>query len=50
MKWELAARNKQFVNITRDINTMILETVLVSIFDEGYPRIAPDFQFKQNES
>jgi hypothetical protein len=37
------------VNITRDNNTMILETVLVSIFDEDYPTIAPDFQFKQHE-
>ena len=49
-KWELAARNKQIVNVTRDINSMILETVLVSIFDEDYPKIAPDFQIIAEES
>jgi cytochrome P450 len=49
-KWELAAGNKHSVNVTRDINIMILETVLVSVFGEDYPEIAPKFQVIAEES
>ena len=42
--WEHAARNGQSVNVTRDIDIMILETVLVSIFGEDYPKVAPEFK------
>ena len=47
--WEHAARNRESVNVTRDIDIMILETVLVSIFGEDYPKVAPEFKILAEE-
>lgn len=49
-KWADAARSREGVNVTRDINTMVLETVLVSIFGEDYPEVAPDFEIIAEDS
>src|SRR5271165_4033671 len=49
-KWEHAARSGRSVNVTHDINAMVLQTVLVSIFGEDYPKVAPEFQIIAEES
>ena len=41
--WEQAASSRHSVNITHDINLMVLETVLISIFGEDYGSVATDF-------
>ena len=48
-KWEHAARDGRAVNVTRDINAMVLETVLVSIFAEDYPIVAAEFKILAEE-
>jgi cytochrome P450 len=48
--WERAAQRHETVNVTRDINLMVLETVLVFIFGEDYPHIAPQFNVLAEES
>ena len=47
--WEHAARKRESVNVTRDIDMMILETVLVSIFGDDYLEIAPEFEIIAKE-
>jgi cytochrome P450 len=47
--WERAARNKESVNVTRDINFMVLKIVLNSIFGEDCPEIAPQFKILAEE-
>jgi len=42
-KWEMAAQNKEVVNITRDLSRMILEVILVSIFGDDYEMVSKDF-------
>jgi len=49
-KWEHAARSGRSVNVTHDINAMVLQTVLVSIFGEDYPNVAPEFKILAEES
>jgi cytochrome P450 len=49
-KWERAARNRESVNVTHDISLMVLEMVLVSIFGEDYPQVAPHFSILAEES
>ena len=49
-KWRRAARNRESVNITRDISDMILKVVLTSIFGDDYGQVAPHFEVLFDES
>ncbi len=49
-KWKDAAREKDSVNITRDISHMVLKVVLVSIFGDDYEQVAPHFNILSDES
>jgi cytochrome P450 len=42
-KWEHAARRRQAVNITLDINVMVLETMIRSVFGKDYCSVAAEF-------
>jgi len=43
IKWQLAARRNESVNVTRDISGMALEVVLRFIFGDDYDQIRSDF-------
>ena len=49
-KWRRAARDKESVNITRDVSDMILKVGLTSIFGDDYDQVAPHFQLLFDES
>jgi cytochrome P450 len=48
-KWELAACRADSINITRDINHMILDVILMAIFGSDYMRVADHFEILSNE-
>ena len=49
-KWERSAREKESVNVTRDISRMVLDVVLTSIFGEDTAQVAPSFRILSDES
>jgi cytochrome P450 len=49
-KWENAARDKVSVNLTRDVSSMVLEVVLISIFGADYDQVTPHFNILTEES
>ncbi len=49
-KWELAARENQPINVTRDISLMVLEAMLVSIFGDDYNEMAPHFRILSDKT
>jgi cytochrome P450 len=48
-KWQRAAENHESVNVTRDVSSMVLEVVLVSIFGVDYARVKPHFNILSEE-
>ena len=49
-KWEQAAHEKVSVNVTRDVSSLSLEVVLISIFGADYQQVAPHFNILCEES
>ena len=49
-KWEQAARNKQSVNVTRDVSLAVLEVVLRAIFGADYGEVAPHFNLLSDQT
>jgi cytochrome P450 len=49
-RWELAARNNDSVNVTRDVSLVALEVVLTAIFGRDYGQVAPHFNILSDES
>ena len=49
-RWEQAAHEKVSVNVTRDVSSMALEVVLISIFGADYEQVAPHFNILSEES
>ncbi len=49
-KWKRAAQEKGSVNITSDINHLVLSIVLISIFGDDYELVAPQFNILSDES
>lgn len=49
-KWAQAAQRQASVNVTRDISLMVLEVVLMSLFGDDYPQVAPPFSILSEES
>jgi cytochrome P450 len=48
-KWQRSADNNESVNVTRDVSSMILEVVLVSIFGVDYASVKPHFNILSEE-
>ena len=48
-KWQLAARRKESVNVTRDVSRMALEVVLRVIFGDDYERVSSHFDLLSQE-
>jgi len=48
-KWQLAARNNQSVNVTRDVSGVALEVVLRFIFGSDYEQVRPHFDLLSQE-
>jgi cytochrome P450 len=49
-KWEEEAHKKVSVNVTRDVSSMVLEVVLISIFGDDYDQVARHFNILSEES
>ncbi len=49
-RWELAAKQADDINITQDLSTMVLETVLRLIFGDDYQQVAPYFNVLTTDS
>jgi cytochrome P450 len=49
-KWRQAARERQNVNVTRDVSLTVLEMVLKAIFGADYQRVAEPFNILSEES
>ncbi len=49
-KWQQAARERQTVNVTRDVSRMVLEVVLRAIFGADYQQVAEPFNILSDES
>jgi cytochrome P450 len=49
-QWLRSADNNESVNVTRDVSSMILEVVLVSIFGDAYARVKPHFKMLSEDS
>ncbi|MGA2412450.1 MAG: cytochrome P450 [Candidatus Binataceae bacterium] len=49
-KWEEAARKRASVNVTRDVSSMVLEIVLISIFGADYEQAAQYFNIIHEDS
>jgi len=48
--WKRAAREKRSVNVTRDLSLMVLKVVLISVFGDDYPNVAPSFGILSEKS
>jgi len=48
-KWQRSAENNESVNVTRDVSSMVLKVVLVSIFGVDYARVKPHFNMLSEE-
>jgi cytochrome P450 len=49
-KWKDAARQRVSVNVTKDVNHLVLRVVLSSIFGDDYEQVAPPFSILADES
>ena len=49
-KWQQAARERQTVNVTRDVSRMVLEVVLKAIFGADYQQVAEPFNILSDKS
>ena len=48
-KWQRSAEHNESVNVTRDVSSMVLKVVLVSIFGVDYARVKPHFNIFSEE-
>jgi len=49
-RWKQAAREKKSVNVTRDISSMVAESVLMAIFGDDYEHVRSHFSILTDES
>jgi cytochrome P450 len=49
-KWKDAARQRESVNVTKDVSHLVLKVVLISIFGDDYEQIAPHFSILADDS
>ena len=49
-EWRLAAQKGEHVNVTRDVSTMVLKSVLLSIFGDDYQKIALEFSILSEDA
>ena len=49
-KWRRAAVSGSSVNVTRDLSLLTLDIVLMSIFGEDYPEVAPRFRVVSDDA
>lgn len=49
-KWKRAAEAREAVNVTHDVSCMVLKLMLLAIFGDDYPGVAPHFGILAEES
>jgi cytochrome P450 len=49
-KWKKAAKREETVNVTQDVNSMVLKLILIATFGDDFPMVAPHFDILEKES